>query len=130
MTKRQTLGFIIVVTVLFAASVGFNVWRETARSNKPSGSPIAKDLKAVPITAQGVVGCQEPKGKSGSQVVNCPIGLKTDDGKIYALNDSLGTPTQGSILKGKKVRVSGTVTHPQTNYKSDGTILVQTINAL
>lgn len=131
MTKRQTVIAIIVLVLLFVFSVGFNVWRET---NRQPASPIVpvveEDLTPEPISVQGTINCLDPKDTSGSQVLSCAVGLKTDDNKNYALNNPNDTPAQSGILSGKNVMVTGMLTRPATTYKSDGTILVQTIKPL
>ena len=127
MSRRATVIFYAVLFVMLVASAAYKLSQEPKTTNQ--GFTPSEPTQAAPelVTKQGVVGCLEPTNASGPQVMSCAAGIKQDDGTSYALADSSGS-NAGSILSGKRIQVTGLLTRPATNYKSSGTIQVQSMH--
>ncbi len=81
------------------------------------------------IVVKGVFTCLPHKDTSGPQTQECALGLKTPDGKYYALNDT--TPNYSLLSKlstGKLVKVRGTLSPNQNSiYNAAGVINLKTV---
>jgi len=69
-------------------------------------------------TLTGVQVCLPHKDTSGPQTMECAFGMKTDDGKHYALDLVLMSQTPPEIQNGQRFSASGLVT-PIENLSSD-----------
>lgn len=62
------------------------------------------------VTMEGDVACLPHKDTSGSQTLECAIGLKSKDGKYYALDTNLLSSMPPAYTTGDKIRANGIIT--------------------
>ncbi len=81
------------------------------------------------IELKGVYTCLPHKDTSRPQTMECALGLKTIDGKYYALVDT--TPNYSLLSKlstGKLVKVRGTLSPNQNSiYNAEGVLTLKTV---
>jgi hypothetical protein len=84
---------------------------------------------STPVTASGTLACLPHKDTNGPITEECAIGLRTEDGRYYALQQ-LGT-TNAQTPFTKHVTVTGTLDPPTADglYDTIGTIQVQDFKA-
>ncbi len=124
--------FVVILLVGITAYAINSNNNNTAISPSPSSSnssSVSTAPQGDAVTLQGTMTCLVPKDTSGAQNMSCAIGLKTDDGKYYALNASDPTTT-GSIPTGQRVSVTGTVSEQTSIYDIAGTVKVATIDRI
>lgn len=94
----------------------------------PQTSSQTELPKKDTVTVEGTIGCLEPKDKAAVQDMSCAIGLKSDDGKSYALGAN--DPSSISIPTGQRVVVSGSLAAQESKYVSEGVIVVATVKQI
>ena len=78
----------------------------------PSPTPVASTLTRISLSGEQL---RLPhKNTDGMQTMECAFGLKTDDGKYYALNFGQGPDATASFSTGKRLTTSGTFTPVET----------------
>lgn len=142
--KKKQWVFIVLVTLLLVAigSVTYGLISsdsspKPSQSDGVSSSPMQNDVlpddttpvTGEAITATGVVGCLEPKDKTGVHDMSCAVGIKQDDGTSYALSHQDPSVT-GSLPTGQRVKVTGTLTKQASTYDIVGAIKVSSIERL
>lgn len=131
--KVQVL--LIVTALLFAGIAVYALVRNDDQNSAVSSPPNNGSKTENPgkdgetVTKTGKVGCLAHKDTSGPVDAMCAIGLQLDDGTWYALGSNDPTTT-GSIPTDTAVRVTGTLTTPETRYTSLGTITVTSVEKL
>jgi hypothetical protein len=135
MNKRSYTVIAVVIVLVLIAGVtiyAINNSRDSANSSSStsSQSPTVSTLpKGETVTIEGIMTCLVPKDTSGVQDLSCAIGLKTDDGKYYALSASDPTTT-GTIPTGQRVTVKGRLSDQNSKYTSQGIIQVESIERI
>ena len=81
------------------------------------------------VTIEGTVTCLSLKDAGTAQNTSCAIGIKSDDGKSYALYSDDPTVT-GSLLSGSRVRIAGGLVARISQYDTVGTINVGSLERL
>lgn len=111
-----------VATVIGLAIIGIVVfllaWSNGAFNNMPAArtnantNVVTSTGAVVPAqaTLTGQYGCLDHKDKSGPQTMECAIGLKTADGKAYALDLSALPLSQATSATGTTITVTGLLT--------------------
>ncbi len=83
---------------------------------------------AKTVSYTGTIGCRPAKDTDGAIIALCSFGLKTDDGKWYALRDEDGSSDIAGYESTDRVTVTGTLTDaPSDGFKGEGTIEVSDI---
>ncbi|MGB4758459.1 MAG: hypothetical protein WBP26_00200 [Candidatus Saccharimonadales bacterium] len=132
---KKTLALLITAAVIIASTAVYVLVNKdnpnSAVSSPPNNGTKAEDPNAKDgetVTRLGKVGCLVHKDTSGPVDAMCAIGLQTDDGTWYALG--FDDPTATSVLADSRIRVTGTLTTPETRYTSLGTITVTSVEKL
>lgn len=83
---------------------------------------------AKPVSYEGSIGCRPAKDTEGAVIALCSFGLKTEEGKWYALRDADGTSDITSYEPTDRVMVTGTLSSaPSDAFKAEATIEVSNI---
>lgn len=101
------------------------------RCSVPGGKTFTQETDTE-TSFTGTVVCLPHRNNAGPHTLECVTGLKTDEGKYYALHT--GTPEQelaATAGSDKKVRVNGSLAHDHsTVYQTEGTIHVSDFSFL
>lgn len=128
MNKKLLVAVGILLVLLFAGSVWFNIKREPG--NQTYTATIPPNAGEV-VTKRGVVACLEPAKTTGPHIQSCAIGLKQDNGTYYALQDKTGGTLPTAAMAGNMpIEVTGTLTAGPTDYRTDGTIQFSSFRSL
>lgn len=117
---KNTLILIIVVVVTFLAGLVIYF----AKTSSSAKNPVSSDND---ITVSGTFVCL-PHKDSGIATEECAYGLKSDDGKYYALGNS--DSIFDYFQSGKKARVTGVFERKQdSRYKDIGLIVIKSVDS-
>jgi hypothetical protein len=90
-----------------------------APASAPAGSPPGSPSAGVAVTLDGVLVCLPQRdGRQQELTLACAVGLRTTDGKLYALENINPYLMMGKAAMGQHVQVSGWSrphTHPKFN---------------
>jgi len=76
----------------------------------PNGKTFTGMTTGV-VSLTGTAACLPPKNTTGPVTLECALGIRTEEGKFYALDTSaLPQMQQQSLQQAKKMRVTGTLT--------------------
>ena len=98
------------ICVLLVAGGGYLATR-SARYDAPS-APVTPDATSTPetvsttVTLEGRYVCLPHAETDGPQTLECALGIRTDDGKHYAL-DLQGVGGTGDVQTEGRIRVTG-----------------------
>jgi len=107
---------VILVVILFAIRVAY------APSGEQSGDSQVEGI----VSLRGTSTCLPHIDTSGPQTLECAIGLKTEDGKYYALAGEGSSAI--TVSHDKIITVKGTLRKETSKvYQSQGTITVSEI---
>lgn len=134
-TKKNKLLFVLgsliviagLATAVLIASGSASEGTSSSRARSTSDSKSSQPAPAS-STTEGTFECLTHKG-DGPQTLECGLGLRTDDGVMYALRSD-DPAALGSVPMGKRIRVTGTVTEEATQYDTAGTIRVEKLEQL
>lgn len=120
MNKKNYSIAVVLLVIAIIIGCAIYIWNgaETASQSEPAENSS--------ITVKGVIGCLEPKDKSGVQDLSCAIGLKADNGKSYGLS-ATDPSSIGSLPSGQRVEIKGAFMKQDSKYDSVGTIQVATV---
>ena len=118
--KRLLWGYgaVTVIVLAFIMVLALAIGKPTAQ---PSAQPEQ-------VSVSGTLACLPHKNTSGPQTTECAIGLRTDDGRYYGLQELSTKDSQTSF--NTRVYVSGVSQPPTADTKYDvvGTIKVSTFS--
>lgn len=121
MGNRIILGYTVVILTLFGV---YKVLSLPKQSTTPlatpssSTSPSSSVTPGQPITARGEVVCLPSKNNTGIQTMGCAIGLKTDDGAYWGLNNIQTDLVNAKFGSGDIIEVTGTQNNAIINVTS------------
>lgn len=136
--KRKKIILIIaaILALLAIGLIGYAIvsnqknTKENANDTSKGDKSTSQTQKqsAGPVSLEGRLGCLEHKYTGDIQTLECTTGLKTDDGKQYALTEQPNDITQATGGD-RRVRISGTLTpDPDSIYRIEGTIAITSYN--
>jgi hypothetical protein len=121
MERKRLLVAYGVVTILVVAFIMVLLLSIGQKSPQPEVAP-------TPITVSGTLACLPHKNTAPGQpqTLECAIGLRTNDGRYYALKGLSSEHSQTSFET--RVYITGSVVPPptNTNYDTVGDITVST----
>ena len=109
MNKKRFVNIIIIVIVVVLAGAGayFVLNRQAQLTPTPTPTPTPEAPVSGPITVNGEITCLPKKG-TGSQTMECAIGLKGVDGRHYGLKGLFKfDPGYKFSVGGLRVEVAG-----------------------
>lgn len=123
MTKTVIIIFIVSLLIIFGGYyyMNNNVNNREPISDQPNFSPSVS-VQTEQVSVKGVLVCLPHKNSGGEQTLECAFGLKSNEGKHYALSDPgwkflINTPMN------TQVTVDGILTRKDdTKYDSVGVI--------
>ena len=101
MKKHFGLILTIIGVIVLLGAFGYLIFSESSKKNEPT--PKER------VTLQGTYTCLPHADTSGPTTLECAFGLKTDDGKNYALDFTLLESIQ-DIQTGERIEVAGPFT--------------------
>lgn len=130
--NKKFLAIFVGMALFFAIGFLTSEFRSRHTQNIPETKPVS-----VPqtVTWEGEYVCLPHKNTNGPQTMECAIGMKTSDGKFYALDMSKMTATTTSdfISSGMQIIITGALVPKeqeqarQSNYDVSGIIQVETL---
>jgi hypothetical protein len=127
MNRNKTLLVLVVVVIALAGLVGgIAAMRSTEESLSADTSRYVTGEK---ITIDGTMTCLTLKEVSSTATTSCALGIKTQDGKSYALSSD-DTSVTSSLKSGQQVRAEGKLANRVTQYDISGTLEVEKLTVL
>lgn len=134
MNKKLLIILVIVLVVILGGAAYAIRSRTSSPTDDSNASSASQNSAPVPsstdnakdITVSGVIGCLMPKDTNSAVNSSCAIGIKSDDGKSYALSAKDPTLT-GSVPTGTRVQVTGSLTVQSSKFDAIGTIQVRSL---
>lgn len=121
MNQKGFINIIVIVIAVILAGAGayFVLNQQAQLTPTPTPTPTWRTPASGPITVNGEITCLPKKG-TGSQTMECAIGLKDFDGRYYGLKDLFKLdPEYKFSVGGLRVEVSGSF-NPEEMKGPDG----------
>jgi hypothetical protein len=115
--KKILLASVLTIALLIGALAGYYLLVHQQATTENSGV----------VTKMGTIACLQKKDTSDAQTQECGIGLKQDDGKMYALQTNNTSMNLQKFTSGEHVEVSGQLVIEDSVYDIKGVLKVDSI---
>ena len=131
MKRKYIIGIALLIAIALAICItvfATNKQDDKNRADSHRSSNTSSPAQPSPVTVTGELECLPPKNPDQPHTLECATGLKTADGKHYALRGATADQNITLGQTGKIAKISGTLTKDtSTKYTTEGVIDVSTI---